>query len=407
MFNKTHKKNGKYTYTRFGGAGGFSDDIVDEILGLPLRPVDEANAVPRPDTIDKFYVEEVVQKRAEEQPPLWDAEGEAAARDWKVEAAKLRKAMDVAESIIANQQKVANQACETFELTARTLGGYTRRAPHERWPYYIRWLVILGGDVAGVAGAAILLGETVELGIMQALSSGTAAITTGLIAHEIKDSRLARKREKPTKELTPDERRFAHLFRGADSGERIVKYVVGGGLFVSALIASSIFALRLTTQGSTAGWAFGFLAAAVALASWANVYHYTDEVADLIDARRADYQGERKRLKKLSKDEEISGHNAATAEADSIGAEAIKRGEAAVKAVEALGPHLLTDHPGAAGHGWPKVQPPQATDEQKEEKDEETTPSAPVIENTTAYEPPPEVAMDAPARANGDQGVEE
>lgn len=390
------------TFASFDARGWeTSETIADEIMAINLRPVDEAKVVLRPDAVDRFYAEELVEKKAEEQPLLWDAAGEAAARDREAEAAELGTAATVAEHVTEEQRKVAKNARELYEFTVRVLGPYTRRPPGEKVPYNLRLGAIGLGDIAGVAGAAIILGETPTLGILQAISSGTAAITSGLIAHEVKDSRLARKRQKPAKDMTKDERRFAHIFRGGDSGERIVKWVVGGGLLIGTCIAGSIFALRATTEGSTAGWAFGLLAAAVALASWANVYYYTDEVADLIDARRSDSQRQLKRLKKLSQDKNLARRARATAEATSIRAESAKRGEAAAKYVEALGKQLLHENPGVAGHGWGKRQ--DSPSESGVSADGPGVSGLLGVEKTVPYEPPPEVA----AGINHDNGVHE
>jgi hypothetical protein len=292
------------------------------------------------------------------------------------------------------QQELVVAARDRFELTARTLGPYTRRAHGEKVAYYLRWLLILGGDVAGVAGAAILLGETVALGVLQAVASGTAAITSGLLAQEVKDSRLARKREKVPRDLTNDERRFAHLFRGGDAGERIVKLVVAVALLGGALIAGSIFALRYSTEGSIAAFAFGLLSAAVALASWANVYHYTDEVSDLIEARRAEYVRELRRLGAMTKSREIAHHDAAIAHATSIKTEAASHGLAAQKAVESERARLLNQHADVAGHGWSE----ERDRHEEAEADQLAAPQQlPRIDLTVAYEPVAELV----AASNG------
>jgi hypothetical protein len=372
---------------------------LDHDLEAHLRPIDEATAIPRPHGIEKFYLEESVEKQAAEQPLLWAARGEAEARPWEARAAGLEAAAAVAGSSVAGQQEVVASARGRFERTARTLGGYTRRAPGEKVPYYLRWALILGGDVAGVAGAAILLGETVALGALQAVASGTAAITSGLLAQEVRDSRLARKREKGPRDVTADERQFAHLFRGGDGGERIVRFVVLTGALIGVLIAGSIFALRDTTEGSTAAWAFGLLAGAIALASWANVYHYTDEVSDLIDARRADYVRELKRLKRMLKDDDAGVYAAALAHATSIRTEAVSRGLAAQTAVEATAGRLLNEHADVAGHGWTAVAVGERTQIEREwhETDRETRLQLPRIDLSVAYEP----ATDALVEANG------
>jgi hypothetical protein len=368
-------------------------DPFDELLEAQLKAIDEATAIPRPNAIGKFYLEEAVEKKAAEQPPLAAARGEADARPWQVKAAGSEYRAGVVASYVDGQREVVANARDRLEVTARALGAYARRGSGERFPYYLRWALILGGDVAGVAGAAILLGETVELAVLQAVASGTAAITSGLLAQEVKDSRLARKREKMPRDLTGEERRFAHLFGGGDDGERIVKWVVTAGILIGTLIAGSIFALRLSTEGSTAAWAFGLLAAAIALASWANVYHYTDEASDLIEARRAEYTRELKRLKKLLKDRDISERDAATARATSIKTEAVSRGLAAQNAVEAAGAQLLNDRADVAGHGWAE----QGHDlDQRQERCDTERQSAlqlPRIDLSVAYEPMAELVV--------------
>ncbi len=370
-------------------------DPIEELLEAQFRAVDEAKAIPRPKGVARFYLEEAAEKKAAEQPLLWEARGEAEARQWEMKAAGFEYAAAVATSHVDAQRDVVTGARDRFELTARTLGPYTRRASGEKLPYYLRWALILGGDVAGVAGAAILLGETVGLGVLQAIASGTAAITSGLLAQEVRDSRLARKREKTPRDLTPEERRFAHLFRGRDSGERIVKWVVAVGLLGSVLIAGSIFALRYSTEGSTAAWAFGLLAAAIALASWANVYHYTDEVSDLVDARRADYARELRRLKALLQAPEISEHEAAIAQVASIRAESVSRGLAAQKAVEAAGAQLLNDQADVAGHGWSDRGEGSSDEQERPESELQSRLRLPRIDLSVAYEPVAELVVGA------------
>jgi hypothetical protein len=385
------------------GQGGL--EPIDELLEAQLRDIDAARAIPRPHGIDKFYLEEAVEKKATEQPPLAAARGESDARPWRLKAAELEYRTKVTTSYIDGQRDVVANARLRFELAARTLGAYTRRPSGEKLPYYLRWVLILGGDVAGVAGAAILLGETVALGVLQAIASGTAAITGGLLAQEVRDSRLARKREKLPRELTDDERRFAHLFRGGDGGERIVRWIVAAATLIGVLIAVSIFALRYSTEGSTAAWAFGLLAAAVALASWANVYHYTDEAADLIDARRADYVRELKRLKRLLKTRDVSEHAAALAMATSIETEAASRGLAAQRAVEATGAQLLNEHADVAGHGWAHDTSHERHDVSRHDHratDRELHVQLPRIDVSVAYDPPPGLA--AGAVGNGGRG---
>jgi hypothetical protein len=379
-------------------------DLIDELLDAQLRDIAEARAIPRPKEIERFYLEDAVEKKAAEQAPRAAARGEADARAWLTTAARFEYTAGVAKSYVDGQRDVVANARHRFELTALALGVYARRGSREKLPYYLRWALILGGDVAGVAGAAILLGETVGLGVLQAVASGTAALTSGLVAQEVKDSRLARKREKMPRDLSDEERRFAHLFRGGDSGERIVRWVVAAAGAIGALIAGSIFALRYSTEGSTAAWAFGLLAAAIALASWANVYHYTDEASDLIEARRADYTRELKRLKALLRDGEISEHDAALARATSIRAEAASRGLATEKAVEATGAQLLNEHADVAGHGWSEHRHDLEHWERRE-TERQAPVQLPRIDLSVAYDPPAELIAAADGNGQDKRGT--
>ena len=152
------------------------DFMLARDCNVELRTIDEAKAIPRPHGIEKFYLEEAVERKAAEQPLLWEARGEADARSWSAKAASLAVSAGVATTTVAAQQELVAGARDRYERTARALGGYTRRAPGEKVPYYLRWALILGGDVAGVAGAAILLGETVPLGVLQAATFGLAVV---------------------------------------------------------------------------------------------------------------------------------------------------------------------------------------------------------------------------------------
>ena len=343
---------------RFGRAQ-FSDtidsaELTEELLALPpLRPVDEAATVARPDVVAKFYAEEFFEAKAEQQPLLWTARGEEAARPWLAEAAELEPFAREHDFLIGEARKQVHTSGERYGLTAKALSPYARRAVNAKRGYIVRAGGLVVGDIVGVAGAAIILGEPTWLALLQALASGTAAVTSGVLAHEVKDSRLARKRQKESKKLTREEKRFAHLFRGGDSGERLVKIVVGGGLLIGICIAGSIFALRAVTEGSTAGWAFGLLAAAITLASWANVYAFTDEAADLIDAQRSAFKTAVKELANVRGDSRIARRSRAVANAASIRSEHQQRGEAARREVEAAGKRHLHENPGVAGHGWP------------------------------------------------------
>lgn len=217
--------------------------------------------------------------------------------------------------------------------------------------YLVRMVLILLGDIAGITGAAVMLGEIPALALLQAVSVGAAGVTSGLLGSEIKDARLSRKRAKT--DLSEQEQGFAHLFRGPDPGERIAKLMVLGGVVLVVLILGGVAALRSSTEGLAAGLIFGCLAAAVALASWVNCYAYADEVADLLDTVSAQFKADVHYLDKLSRGQARVRHAVESATAQSIRDEYQQRGLAAHDQLQAAKNRVLHANPGVAGHGRP------------------------------------------------------
>jgi len=339
-----------------------TSDLADYAAGRSYLPLDEAIAVGTPSTITRGWHEEEFDERASEQKPLWAAMGEKLARPFTVTAARWRSRRDVAEDQIGVQRSVLEAAKENLELHNDALEGHTRREPHAKVLYLLRWASLLLGDIAGISGAAILLGEVVELAILQAVASAIAAVTAGLVGSDIRDARLARRRSRDVKDMPEEHRKFAWVFSGADVGEKIVKAMILVGITTTLLIVGGIFALRAGVEGSLGGIVFGCLAGAICLASALNTYQYADEIADLLDHAYNRYLRASKRLAKLSKNKAIATYDANTAEANSIRIEHADRGEAAAKKVTAMKHGISFDNPAVMGHG-PAADPKPAAEE--------------------------------------------
>jgi hypothetical protein len=202
--------------------------------------------------------------------------------------------------LIDGARNAVADARERHGIALRVLGHLRCRNRHERWFYFLRMAVLVGGDVVGVAGGLIMLGEVPWLAVMQALAAGAAAITSGLMAAPIKEARLARTRKKDPEDLTADEQLFSVWFQGPDSGELVVKVSVYGALTIIPFLFVGILALRMSTEGTIAGLVFGCIAVAVALASWASCYYFTDPVADLLESMHHDFLSARKELDELN-----------------------------------------------------------------------------------------------------------
>lgn len=338
-----------------------TDELADYAAGKSYLPLDEAIAVGTPSTIKRGWHEEEFDQRAAEQEPLWAANGEKAAKPFTVTAARYRSRRDVAEHQIVVQRSVFTAAKENFDLHTDALEGYTRREPHAKVMYLLRWALLLLGDIAGISGAAILLGEVVDLAVLQAVASAVAAVTAGLVGNDIRDARLARRRARDLKDMPEKHGKFAWLFNGSDVGEKIVKAMILVGITTTVLIVGGIFALRDGVEGSLGGIVFGCLAGAICLASALNTYQYADEIADLLDHAYSRYLRASKRLAKLAENEAIAAYDANTVEAESIRTEHAYRGEAAAKKVTAMKHSISFDNPAVMGHG-PAADPKPAID---------------------------------------------
>jgi hypothetical protein len=317
-----------------------------------LIRVDDAAAVPRPAEIDRFYVEEEAEILSEEQPHLWDAAGTAAARPADEVVGRLDPAVASLEDMIERQRTKTERAMEIAQTVYEVLGPFVRRPAKAKRLFYAKMLGIFAGDIAGVASAAILFGLMPWMAVIQAVSIGAAAVAAGGAGAEFKDLQLARKHQQPLEDLDDDLVPYRHYFRGGDGSEPFVKIGIAVALVVVLLIFGGVFALQAATDSLLAGLVFGCLGAAVGLASFANYWTYTDDIADHVERADAVAAKETATLAKLTESALRKEHGEAQAQASSIRAEHEARGEAARLHLLAEGVRVLRTHPGVGGHGY-------------------------------------------------------
>jgi hypothetical protein len=329
-----------------------AEAFADEAEAASLTPIDEAKAVAQPANVQRFHHEDEYDQKADEQEHAWAAAGERTARDSAVEAAGLEHQADDLKKITDGQVELVGQSRKRLAFAREVFWPFTRRERGDKLMYLARMLALLVGDIVGVAGAAILLGELPALAVLQGLSSGAAAITGGVIGGDVKDIVRMRARKKSPDELTDDQKKVAHHFTGAHESEKIVKALVGVMMLITLLIAGSILALRTATQGSSVAAAFALLSAAVSLASFLNSYSYSDEIASLLSTVENTYLRDLKLLMSaLIPHVARRDYAEALAAAESIRAEHQEQGAAAVSATHAQKHAIKRRHPGVAGHG--------------------------------------------------------
>ncbi|MHA3021800.1 hypothetical protein ACXPWS_16305 [Mycobacterium sp. BMJ-28] len=324
----------------------------ESISYLPLDQDPIARAMPA--TIAEPYHYPEYDALAAEQAPLHAARGEQRARAHRVAAKRVEVQAEVDQLAIDEQKAVLSGAKQRWTKLEDTLGGLVRREAKAKWSYWLWWALIALGDVAGVSGAAIFLGEVPLLAGAQGVSIAVAALLSGMIGSDVKDARLARRRRVDPESLPAD---LQWRFTGEDSGEKIVKAMVAVSILIATVVCVGIFTLRYATEGTYAAWAFASMAVGICAASFINRYSYTDEVADLIDRGKADYTGELKRLRKLSKSAALATRNAETEQAESIITEHENLGVAGAHRLTSFKFGISRNNPTVFGHGSP-ARPP-------------------------------------------------
>lgn len=327
------------------------DDSLLQESEVGMQRVDEAAGLGRPAGFGTTYREQQFDASADEQDEAWSAEGEVASRAAQGRADKSDDAASAAAYVVGENQETVSEAKSAYLHAAKTLMPFVRRSPHDFIRYVLGWLLLALGDTAGVWGAAIWLGEVPYVALGQAVATGFAAVTAGLVGGELQDLRQARLRQRDMESLSEDERRYPRLFASADTGRSITKIVVGISATIVVLIAVAVFALRTGTEGLLAGFTFGGLAAATALGSFISSYVHADEVADLIATFYKTYQRALRFHLRLASARALSRHAGAAGEVESIRREYQARGNAAHQKVVALKYRMLGRNPQVVGHG--------------------------------------------------------
>ncbi|MGU3500911.1 hypothetical protein [Mycobacterium sp. C31M] len=317
--------------------------------GPRLIPVDTAAAVARPDTITDTYLECGKDALGVEQQHLFAAEAEVRAREDLARAGSLGFQAEQDKLSVDRARMSADRATVRAEETAEVLGPYVRRKATSSWGYMARTSCLLTGDIAGLSGASIALGEYPALAITQAVAAGVATVTAGLAATQLRHVQQAVERK--TDDLDEPLQPYAHLFRGPGESDRIRSVVLGIAGLVTVSVAVSVFALRTTIEGPLVGLTFGALAAAIALASAINSWHHADLLADAVESARHDAERADRRHRRRSGSRTIRSAEHAALQGKSIVTEHTHRGLAAAAHIEADKYRELMASPDVVGHG--------------------------------------------------------
>lgn len=311
----------------------------------------------RPSGVTETYVEREYDALAAEQVELWEAESANAEQAPSAQRDDSRRASDEAMRHMEEHRSTVAEAQRVSVATYAALHPFRHREPGAKKWYLARWALLLGGDVAGQVGAALSYGESPWTAVPQALATGMAALTAGMVGTELRQLRDTQRRSQDEDELPETLVPWAHLFREPDLGQALARLVIWIGLGAGLGVAGGIFMLRMIIEGPGAGLVYGLLAIGITLASAVNSYFYADEIADQIDAANTSYRTELKLANELANGPSVIRHASASAEAELTGREHQARGRAADKRMQALKWRVLGNNPEVAGHGLTSPQP--------------------------------------------------
>ncbi|KAF0835702.1 hypothetical protein [Nocardia caishijiensis] len=324
--------------------------LTERVRRARLIPVDSAVAVPRPPTVDEFYLEEEFNSRGAHQLRLHIADGERlAAKPAALAAGMEPGSVETAYLIDANRPMV-DAALRHYLSMQETLSPLMVRKG-STIGYNLRTAGLLVGDIAGLGGAAISYGEQPILALCQAASAGVATITAGLVGTHYKHFQLARQRKFTSDSVPDDLRPYLSVLLGPASGRSFITAVTAVGASIALCVSIGIFSLRSSIEGTASGITFGLLALGIAAASWINSYTYADSVADAVAGARRAYLGELRRHRRLAASWWLMVTERAQERVRFIRQEHKERGYAASAYVQALGLEALAQSPDVVGHG--------------------------------------------------------
>jgi hypothetical protein len=350
------------TLIRHANDDDFTDSIRQEAEDVILKVTDTVDARTRPTEIDEFYVETEYDHRADGQRKLFTALGEEHSSDPQATAAKLAPRAETVGSILESRFEVYKVLLEQRIAAEKALRPFVRRTSG-RLIYYGFMGGFLLGDIAGIGGAQILLGEIPELAIIQAIAAASATVVAGFVGRDLRDIERHRYRT-PNGELPDELKPYAHKLRGRHSGEKVTRLMVVLAAVVAIIIGIAIFALRASVNGPLVGMIYGAIAVAIAGGSALNSWAYTDDVADLLNSHQKVMKEEEADLDRRSKDPDVQAKLAAEQKAQSIKTQYVDLAAAAEEHMWALKEMILRENPHIAGHGRLASQQPLITNKQ-------------------------------------------
>jgi len=288
----------------------------------------------------------------EEQGRKWEADGMAASCRDRARAAELGPAADGVRAVLDVASERARRTGEDRDHAEHHLTPYVRRTAFAHRRYQVVFWLLGFGDTAGVLGAAILMGEQPIIAAGQAIASGVAAVTAGLVGGDVRELKLARARARMFEdELPPELERYRRLFVPVEAEPDTYRLALRLAVCIVGVLGIAIFALRSVVEGPLGGLTFGALGLATAAASFLNSWIDGDDVADLLAIYASQAKDAAEQVQALSGSGVLAGQASATETAERIEAEHEVRGLADKAHVQALKYEVYRNNTSVFGHG--------------------------------------------------------
>lgn len=292
----------------------------------------------------RWDVENEIDHLAEGQVQVWRADGiKAASGSYSTAAAATPLADGVRDALTVARERVDETKVALSEASDR-LRGFSPLTKAEDRRYWITLGLLAASDIFGVASGLVIVGDLPLMAVFQAVGSGLAVATSGLVGAQLRKRQMAHLFEAERPPASDDDPPFMVL--GFDPDDLVLRLA----LAVTVAITVAILALR-SIQGPGIAIGYALMALVVSVGSLINAYVHARPAAEMLQGLEQAHALAMSNYLALSGHEAVAREAATLSEAGSIVAEHAVRGEAARQNVLAQLWSIFRRHPAVYGHG--------------------------------------------------------
>jgi hypothetical protein len=219
----------------------------------------------------------------------------------------------------------------------------------EDFRYGATWVGLLVGDAAAGTLVLIQAGEYPIFAAVMMVSLGVAAVTCGLLGHDLRYRALSRRLSRSGADAE-GAALVEEVFAVSDKSWGLVVRVVISAATTGVIMAIGTFAFRTAVDGFPEGLAFGLWAVGIGAASWWNAWRHCDPARTVL-AHFENQEADAHLSYMKAPVGAIETRDRNLAVAREVFAAHVARGQAAFYMMLAASARALAANPGVAGHG--------------------------------------------------------